>query len=93
MASSQGISNAQPKSPRKLARQKLGWDQVAADTSCAISRSEFIAAYGRDSAAEFDRADSSKDGMLSKQEYTEMKLSWAAVETSEATQVDQLAVW
>ena len=75
-----------------MARQKLGWDQVDADKSGAISRSEFIASYGQDSAAEFDRADTSKDGMLSKQEYTKMKLSWAVVEKSESTQVNQLAV-
>ena len=42
---------------------------VDSDNSGAISKAEFVAAYGEECSAEFDRVDANKDGELSRAEY------------------------
>ena len=54
-------------SKAEAASQKLGWAVVDADGDGSVTRAEFIAVYGEQNADLFDKADTSKDGLLSQE--------------------------
>merc|ERR1712166_1434173 len=60
---------AEMPSKAESASQKLGWAAVDADHDGSVTRAEYIAVYGEQNADQFDQADTSKDGLLTQEEY------------------------